>query len=84
MTEAISPKTSGRHAHLGSLNISVFCYRKIFITRVCVFLLLGNEERRMRFELEEEIGDVETKQENSRATGDDQKTLLSILVGVRR
>ena len=38
----------------------------------------------MRFELEEEIGHVDSKQENSRATGDDQKTFLSILVEIRK
>ena len=35
------------------------------------------------YELEYEIGDVYTKQEYSRATGNDQKTLLSILIQVR-
>ena len=38
----------------------------------------------MRLELEEEIGYVDTKQENSRATGDDQKTPLSIVVEIRK
>jgi hypothetical protein len=38
----------------------------------------------MRFELKDEIGYVDTKQEYSSATGDDQKTLLTIVVEIRK
>jgi hypothetical protein len=43
---------------------------------------LWNEERSMRFELEDEIGNVDAEKEYGGTTGDDRKTLLTVLVQI--